>query len=259
MEDNDRLDIFKQQIWDFREWMADRGYAGYPLVVTEFGVLMPVEFGFDVDRVNAFMDATFEFLRTATSTTPSTLGDPSDGYRLVQRWVWFSLDNPPYDPADPVPQTFNGNLFDPETTAITAYGLNYATHTASFPPLDHVELRPGRLRLDPLGPVGPAEMVNRTVEIEVQNLGSQDSGAFAVRLEYDGPASGQLQRSVSNLPAGSSLWIAFELTQLSQGTYAISVWINPDNMVSEGTECDNQLESIMLVPAEIVYMPLLAR
>jgi hypothetical protein len=102
-------------------------------------------------------------------------------------------------------------------------------------------------------------MVTRTVEIEVQNLGSQDSGTFAVRLEYDGPASGQLQRSVSNVPAGSSTWIAFELTQLSQGTYAISVWINPDNMVSEGTVCDNQLESSMVVPADLVYVPLIVR
>jgi len=102
-------------------------------------------------------------------------------------------------------------------------------------------------------------MVNRAVEIEVQNLGTQGSGAFVVSLAYDGPASGQLQRSVSNLAAGWSAWIGFELTQLSQGAYSISVWVDPDNEVSETTECDNQLESIMVVPADIVYLPLIAR
>jgi hypothetical protein len=257
VQDNDRIDIFQQQIWDFREWMADRGYGGYPLIVTEFGVLMPVEFGFDADRVNAFMDATFEFFRTATSTEPRFPGDPADGNRLVQRWAWFSLDNPPYDPA--IPQTFNGNLFDPDTTAITGYGLNYATHTVSFPSLAYVDLRPGELRFEPLGPVEPGEMVNRTVEVEVQNLGSQDSGAFAVRLAYDGPTSDQLLHSVSNLAAGSSAWIGFELTQLVQGAYSILALVDANEQVSETTECDNQLESIMVVPADLAYLPLIAR
>ena len=255
VQDNDDMDIFTAQIWTFRQWMADREYAGHPLIVTEYGVLMPVEAGFDLDRVNAFMDATFQFL---SQTTSPDLGHPADDSRLVQRWAWFSLDNLPYDHTNPQPQMFNGNLFDPYTTDITGYGLNYATHTAGFLPLDHVELRPGRLWFEPLGPVGPGEMVNRTVEIEVQNLGSQSSGAFLVSLAYDGPTSGQLQRSVFNLAAGSSAWIGFELTQLSQGAYTISVWADPDNDVSETTECDNQLESIMVVPADVVYLPLIA-
>jgi hypothetical protein len=237
--------------------MALNDYGGYPLIVTEFGILMPEGWwGYDADDVNAFMDATFQFL---SQTTDPGLGDPDDGGRLVQRWAWFSLDNPPYDQANPQPQTFNGNLFDPYTTDITGYGLNFGTNTIGFPPLDHVELRPGGLRFEPLGPVASGEMVNRMVEVEVQNLGSQDSGAFAVRLAYDGPTSGQLQRSVSNLVSGSSAWISLELTQLSQGAYSISMWVDPDNVVFETTECDNQLESIMVVPADLAYLPLIAR
>ena len=63
----------------------------------------------------------------------------------------------------------------------------------------------------------------------------------------------------ANLPAGSSAWIGFELAQLSQGAYSISVWVDPDNEVSEPTECDNQLALIMVVPADLVYLPLIAR
>ncbi|NIV29871.1 MAG: hypothetical protein GWN58_10300, partial [Anaerolineae bacterium] len=69
VQDNDNLDIFKAQIWAFRQWMADRGYAGKPLIVSEFGILMPVEYGFDLERVNAFMDDTFQFLAGAEDVT----------------------------------------------------------------------------------------------------------------------------------------------------------------------------------------------
>ena len=41
IDDNDNMAIFTGQILAFRQWMADNGYAGYPLIVTEYGVLMP--------------------------------------------------------------------------------------------------------------------------------------------------------------------------------------------------------------------------
>ena len=122
-----------------------------------------------------------------------------------------------------------------------------------------MDLRPVGFRFDPPRPVPAGETVNRTVEVEVQNLGNQDSGLLALKLDYTGPVCGQLQRTIPNLPAGSSDWIAFELAQLSQGAYDISVWVDPDNQVSEITECDNELEIIMVVPTDLTYLPLIAR
>jgi len=256
IDDHDRLDIFEAQIWTFRQWMEDRGYGDKPLMVSEFGILLPVEYGFDLERVNAFMDATFQFLASATSPE---LGNPDDANRLVQRWAWFSLDNPPWDINDPQTNMFNGNLFNPYTTEITGYGLNFATHTSSFPTPDYVDLRPLGFWFQPLRPVPAGETVNRNVEVEVRNLGSQDSGPLAVRLEYAGPVSGQLQRTVSNLPAGSSTWFAFELAQLLQGAYDIAVWVDPGNEISETTECDNELGTTMVVPTDLMYLPMVAR
>ena len=40
-DDNDNMTMFREQIWAFRRWMADNGYRGYPLIVTEYGILMP--------------------------------------------------------------------------------------------------------------------------------------------------------------------------------------------------------------------------
>jgi hypothetical protein len=175
----------------------------------------------------------------------------------VQRWAWFSLDVPPWNPA--TNEGFNGNLFDPYARTITGYGLNFRKHTAALPAPDYRDLRPGGLRFEPLGPVGPGELVNRQVEVEVRNLGNLDAGPVVVRLAYDGPASGQLQHSVTNLPAGSSTWVAFELTQLSQGAYALTVSVDPDNLISETTECDNLLIMTMVVPSDVAYLPLVAR
>ena len=253
VQDNDDIEIFKQQVRDFRAWLSAHGYGGWPLIITEFGVLMPVEFGFDLDRVNAFMDTTFEYLRTATS---DTLGYPADGYRLVQSWAWFSLDNPPYDPD--IPMTFNGNLFDPYTTDITGYGVNFAAHTDPLPALDYIDLRPGGIRFEPLGPVGVGELVTRKVEVEVQNLGSLDSGPFTVRLAYVGPPSGELEQTVS-LPAGSSTWLAFNLVQLKVGAYQITVSVDANDDLLETTECDNLLKATMVVPSDLAYLPLIAR
>ena len=123
IEDNDRLDIFQQQIIDFRVWMRDRGYRDRPLYLTEFSVLMPAEYGFPPGRVIAFMTGAFDFLLGAVD---DGLGYPADGNRLVQRWVWYSVadtDEPDHYPT--------GNLFDPETKEMTAVGRAFADYVAT--------------------------------------------------------------------------------------------------------------------------------
>lgn len=112
IEDCGSLEIFKQQIVDFRRWMAQRGYQNYPLIVSEYGVPMPEDYGYPPERLVAFLSGTFDFFLTATDVA---LGYPADGYRLVQRWCWYSLDAPDtyYPP---------GRLFDPQTGQMTAVG-----------------------------------------------------------------------------------------------------------------------------------------
>ena len=68
--------------------MARQGYRSYPLIVTEFGVLMPDDYGFTTERVNSFMSATFDFLQ---NTADAGLGDPMDGNRLVQKWSYSAF------------------------------------------------------------------------------------------------------------------------------------------------------------------------
>ncbi len=122
VQDNDRLDIFQQQLIDFRAWMRDRGYRDRPLYLTEFSVLMPADYGFPPERVIAFMTGAFDFLLGAVD---DELGYPADDNRLVQRWIWYSVADT--DAPDHYP---TGNLFDPETKEMTAVGRAFADYVA---------------------------------------------------------------------------------------------------------------------------------
>lgn len=118
--DNGDVEILKSQVRSFRRWMADQGLRDKPLIVTEFSVLMPEEYGFPPERVRAFMITAFDFLMTATD---EDVGCPADGNRLVQRWAWYSA-------ADRVYST--GNLFDAETGQPTALGKAFAAYAAKW-------------------------------------------------------------------------------------------------------------------------------
>ncbi|MFO7743373.1 MAG: hypothetical protein R6X31_13795 [Anaerolineae bacterium] len=91
VDECDDMAIFRQQIVDFRRWMAEHGYRDKPLIVSEYGIPMPEDYGFPPERVVGFLADTFDFFLTASDPA---LGYAGDDYRLVQRWCWFSLDAP---------------------------------------------------------------------------------------------------------------------------------------------------------------------
>ena len=119
VDDNADLAIFTEQLTDLRRWMRDRGYRDRPLWLTEFGVLMPAEYGFPLETVSAFMVGAFDWMVTAVDPE---LGYPADGDRLVQRWAWYSLAATDYP---------GGNLYDPQTQGMTALGQTFAAYLAT--------------------------------------------------------------------------------------------------------------------------------
>jgi hypothetical protein len=116
IEEHDDLEAFRAQILAFRRWMAARGQRDRPLVVSEYGILMPADFGFDQERVRAFMVGTFDYFLTARD---EQVGYAGDGNRLVQWWAWYSLADTMYP---------TGNLFDPATRAVSPLGLAFAQY-----------------------------------------------------------------------------------------------------------------------------------
>ncbi len=119
--DHADLAIFRQQIVDFRRWMAERGFRDRPLVVSEYGILMPESYGFSPDAVAGFMADTFDFFLTAAD---AERGYPADDNRLVQAFCWYSNSDTVY----PTP-----SLFDPQTQGITPVGEMFTAYVAGLP------------------------------------------------------------------------------------------------------------------------------
>lgn len=99
VEDHDNLTLLEQQVRAMRQWMADHGQRDKPLWITEYGILMPEEYGFDAQRVTHYMLGSFDLL---LNLRDAVLGDPNDDNRLVQRWNWYSARDSRYSA---------GNLF----------------------------------------------------------------------------------------------------------------------------------------------------
>jgi hypothetical protein len=120
IEDSGNLEAFRRQIVTFRRWMKEKGERDKPLIISEYGIPMPEDYGFPYERVRDFMYGTFDYFLTATD---DSLGYPPDGNRLVQRWCWFSLADTGYP---------TGNLFDPATQQITPLGEAFGRYVASL-------------------------------------------------------------------------------------------------------------------------------
>jgi hypothetical protein len=118
--DHNNMDTFRRQIIDFRRWMAERGLRDKPLIVSEYGILMPASYGFPPDVVSGFLVDTFDFFLTARDPE---LGYPADDNRLVQAFNWFSI-------ADKIYPT--SNLFDPETGNVSLVGETFKTYVSAL-------------------------------------------------------------------------------------------------------------------------------
>ncbi|MEW6567725.1 MAG: hypothetical protein AB1449_06085 [Chloroflexota bacterium] len=113
VSDHARPDLFERQLREFRSWMAQRGYRNTPLALTEFGILMPPDYGFPPEIVSGYLEQTLDLLMQLTDPTS---GYPPDGNRLVQRWAWFSLSASSFS---------TGNLADMAGGRLTGLGLAY--------------------------------------------------------------------------------------------------------------------------------------
>lgn len=117
VQDHDNLALVEQEVRSMRQWMQRHGQQDKPLWITEYGILMPAEFGFTPERVSRFMVRSFDLFRTLADPA---LGLPSDDGRLVQRWNWYSTRDSRYAA---------GNLFD-DRGQLTLVGKAYFAYLA---------------------------------------------------------------------------------------------------------------------------------
>jgi hypothetical protein len=251
VEDHDDIVYWTGHLTAMRHWMADRGYRDRPLIISEFGILMPEMYNFGYARVRDFMLATFNWMMTATD--PET-GYPADGDRLVQAWAWYSLDDPAFEG-----WTSWNHLFDPGTRAITALGLDFSAYTAPL-----TTPFPGTIDLQPVGirhtrpvPEG-GTLVTMVITADVYNGGAAGATDVVVRFERDGAPAGEvtiLSIAPGAVETASVLWPDLTPGQIHQ----VTVTVEADEQTVECNPYNNELTDLLLVPKHWVYMPRIFR
>jgi hypothetical protein len=252
MRDIDNLDIFRQRIITFRQWMKDKGERNKPLWISEYGILFPDDYFdedgryFDHARVKAFLEGTFDFF---LNETDESLGYPYDENRLVQRWAWYSVDD----------DNLGGYLFDPMTKAIEPLGQDYANYTDNL--AAEVDLWPAVVfSAGAFSETGEALTV--TVEAVISNIGTiSTTEEFVVRFYDDdsGPQIGsdQIISGLDCCAGVASVEVTWPL--VPAGAHTVRVRVDPLDAIVEGDESNNEATGIVLVTTERTWIPLITR
>lgn len=249
IQDHDNMGYWSWHITLMRQWMRDRGYRDRPLIITEFGILMPEMYGYDYLRVRQLMLATFNWMLSATD--PNT-GYPADGNRLVQAWSWYSLNDPAFEGWP----SWN-HLFDPTTKTMTALGQDFAAYTASLttPFPGSIDLQPTSLRHTPPTPE-TGSLVTVTLLADIYNGGGATATNVLVRFERDDQPAGEVV--LPAIPAGESRVASMVWPNLTRRhLYRVTVIANPDGQIVECDPHNNRLTAPLLATDIAVYLPLI--
>ncbi|MDY7076356.1 MAG: CARDB domain-containing protein [Chloroflexota bacterium] len=254
MNDNKDWNKAAELIRAFRQWMKERGQQNKPLIVSEYGVNMPW-FSAEVVR-DEFMYPSFDFF---LNEKDPNLGYPADEYRLVQRWIWYSLDD---DSGN-----FNGFLFysghfeNPMGLApLGQYWEMYVSNPISAPV--YVDLSPVQVWYVPPSLFSSnGESVTATIYAQISNSGNVAvSAPFAVELWDEDSDQILGSKTISGLAGcGETGVITTVWTSMSAGTHNLSVRIDTGSAIFESNENNNQMPAVVLVATQRAFLPLVLR
>ena len=257
LDDFDNLDVFRARIRAFRRWMHDRGYRDTALWVTEYGTLLPYYEPdslfydsegnpYDEARARDFLYGTFDFLLSASD---DATGYAPDNHRLVQRWIWYSLDDLDY----------GGALFDPYTSQPMQLAADWSAYTSALAPtLDLVAVDISQETV----PLSRGETVTVTVKGRVANAGNTSlTEPVAVRfIDGEGRQIGDVTVISDDLAGcGHVIEVGAVWTDLPPGAHTVTLEVDFDDQVSEAREDNNAVTSFVLVATSRVFLPLVSR
>lgn len=233
--DHDNMTIFKANIVAFRQWMAEHGYRDKPLLVTEYGILIP-DYYFPYAKVKSFMLASFDFF---LNSTDAAIGYPADNNHLVQAWSWFSLNYPPYDETTKI--GFNGNLVAPDTAVLQPLGQDYGAYIHNLTSESALTLTVPTAQVTPL-----VQVITETISVTrpitfsatIANMGNVSACDLIIRLDYQDPQGKQTRlttQTLATLPtitaAGNSQPFShtWQPSTLALGRHKLILTIEADN------------------------------
>ncbi len=248
LEETDSLSIFQQRIAQFRSWMSDRGYRNTPLIITEYGTLVPhIYTGWDEERAKVFMYGTFDFLRAAQD---ANTGYPPDENRLVQQWMWYSLDD----------EGYGGTLFNRFTLEKLKLGAYFGDYTGALTPtIDLFAIEVGQASPVPYSPADPTTV---TLQLRFSNVGNIAT-AQPITVRFLDGADNQLgsDQIISDTIAGCAAvrTITIPWANVTPGAHVVQAVIDPANTLAESNEHNNQAYGVILVAKHQVFLPVISR
>jgi hypothetical protein len=256
--DHDNLTAFDSQVRRMRQWMKDHGQQDKPLLLSEFSLLygegVTDEFGnnFTSARAAAFLTKTYNYLAT---TSDANIGMPSDNNRLVQQWVWFSVNH--------ATNGYISNLItDTSPLSFTQVGQMFKASVAA---------RPLSSNLLPRSATGSAPIatqdntsVTATLSVQLANNGNRLVATPLTVTFYSNAALTEVINStiITDAVPGCArrrVMASVNWPNLGAGLHSYWVKVDSSNVISEANEVDNVMEGQVLVGSHGVYLPLIAR
>lgn len=270
--EHDSMDVFEEQVVAMRQWMRDHGYQNDPLLLSEYSLLLSYEddgdtchvqdeFGncFTPQRVQNFMTNTFDYLTTATDPN---LGMPDDGHRLVQQWLWFSVQN------FGVGQVSN-LVSDLSTGALSNLGVTFRNRVASEP--NYVNLYPAQVN-SPYAHTNISGTASVTLTARVGNNGSRTAGPFEVTFYSNSGLTNAIgsvtvPASSSNFPGMTgcgtrNVSVSVPWEDLTPGMRHYWVKVDSGNAIGEGgpdAETDNVMRGTVFIDPHQLFLPSVSR
>ncbi len=265
--DHDNIAVFASQVTAMRNWMKAHGQQNKPLILSEYSLLYPFEdyndpvnpttcylqdeYGkcFTQQRVTEFLKKSFNYLETAADPN---LGFPLDHNRLVQQWMWFSLN---YQGAGYV-----SNLITNDLSSLSAVGEAFRTAVQAQPLA--VNLFPEPVPALRAG-YAPPTIGKGTVTLSalVRNNGNTATTTPTTVTFY---ADSAYQKPIGSavIPAGlggcmtSVASVTTTWTDLAVGRYPYWVYVDSDKKLAESDEDDNVTSGYVQIFPDRVWLPL---
>ncbi|MBN1179676.1 MAG: hypothetical protein JXD18_10710 [Anaerolineae bacterium] len=265
------IDLFVDQIVMMREWMKAHGQQDRPLLLTEFSLLKPYHYygtctvnvcppegvegcfcdenreTFNPTRVANFMEDAFDYLMTAADPR---LGYPRDDYRLVQRWMWYSLET--YPPA----AGHASNLMTADAGyVLTLQGRRWQSYVRDIPA--QIDLAILDVPTAVAQTSAMSEPVTVTLAVEVLNTGNTLLNRTARVVFYSDAALTQpvAAATFSGLGgcASASTIVTATWPGLTVGTHPF--WARIESAGNETDTSDNVGSGIAFVALARLYLP----
>jgi len=262
LRDHLDINVFKALVTELRTWMKANGYQDVPLIITEYGALMPLWFlddvGYTQNDINHFLQDAINYMDSATDPN---LGYAADGYRLVQRAALYSLDD---DSTMPDGQLRWGSflLRSSPPYAATDTGAYYRdVIAASVSPT--VDLLPYRASTGPLI-TGNHATISPVVRVLVANAGNSAPNSPVTVRFFDTTGGQRVQvGSDVTIPAFTGCGTVREANvvwpNLAPGRHKMAIEIDPGNQIAEVSEANNTMNIEVLVATHGLYLPLIRR